>query len=173
MKTLLLTTVAATLAIAAPALAQDYYGGVSYSSTSVDDVDADIGSVTGRFGAKFNPYFGVEGEASFGVKDETVSVAGVNVDVEPQYDAAVYGVVSAPISPNLEVFARGGYGTTEVDVSAAGLSETANGESWNYGVGANYFFDGVNGVRADWTRKDFEDDGGEADVWSLGYVRRF
>ena len=61
MKTLLLTTVAATLAIAAPALAQDYYGGVSYSSTSVDDVDADIGSVTGRFGAKFNPYFGVEG----------------------------------------------------------------------------------------------------------------
>lgn len=169
MKTLLLTTVAATLAIAAPALAQDYYGGVSYSNISTDDIDADLGSVTGRLGAKFTPHLGIEGEASFGVRDDSIGP----IDVEPKYDAAVYGVVSAPISPNFELFARAGYGTTEIDVSGGGLTEEVSGESWNYGVGANYFFDGVNGVRADWTRKDFEDDGGEADVWSLGYVRRF
>ncbi len=176
MKTLLLTTAAAALAIAAPAMAQDgtsYYGGVSYSSTSTDGVDADIGSVTGRFGAKFNQYFGAEVEGSIGINDDTVDVLGTDVDVEPQYDLAAYAVATLPVSPNFELFARGGYGTTEIDVSAAGLSDTISGESWNYGVGANYFFDGVNGVRADWTRKDFEDDGGEADTWSIGYVRRF
>ena len=29
------------------------------------------------------------------------------------------------------------------------------------------------GVRADYTRHDFEDDAGKADVWSVGYVRKF
>ena len=57
---------------------------------------------------------------------------------------------------------RGRLGDGEVD-----------GESWNYGVGANYYFDGQNGLRGDWTRRDFEDDAGEADVYSVSYVRRF
>ena len=176
MKTLLLSTVAAALAVSAPALAQEgpqYYGGLSYSSTSTNDVDADIGSITGRAGALFTPYLGVEGEVSFGVVDDDINVGGVNVNVEPQYDAAIYGVANLPVNDNFNLFARVGYGTTEIDLSAAGISDTASGESWNYGVGANYFFDGVNGVRADYTRKDFTDDGGEADVWSIGYVRRF
>lgn len=176
MKTLALSAAVAALAVAAPALAQDgpsYYGSLSYSNTSTDDIDADLGSITGRFGAKFTPNLGVEGEASFGVKDDTVNVGGVPVEVDQNYDAAVYGVATLPVSPNFELFGRVGYGTTEIEASAAGVTQADDGESWNYGVGANYFFDARNGVRADYTRKDFEDDGGEADVWSLGYVRRF
>ena len=34
--------------------------------------------------------------------------------------------------------------------------------------GANYFIDGQNGIRADWTSY-----GGDANVWSVSYVRRF
>ena len=34
--------------------------------------------------------------------------------------------------------------------------------------------EGRNGVRADWTRRDFTDDnGGELDTYGLSYVRRF
>ena len=32
---------------------------------------------------------------------------------------------------------------------------------------------GKNGVRGEYTRKEFTDDGGDADVWSIGYTRRF
>ena len=55
----------------------------------------------------------------------------------------------------------------------AGVERKAGGDSWNYGVGANYYLDGVNGVRADWTRRDFRDDRGEADAYSVSYIRRF
>ena len=42
----------------------------------------------------------------------------------------------------------------------------------SYGAGAQYMFDGVNGVRADYTRYDF-DEGGDMDSFGLAYVRRF
>lgn len=150
----------------------EYYGSIGYSHLDARDADVDLGAVTGRLGAKFNPYFGVEGEASFGVRDDSVTIAGATADIEHEYDAAAYAVGFLPINPNLELFARVGYGTTKVEASAAGITVAEDGESWNYGVGANYYFDGQNGVRGDWTRRDFSD-GGDADVWSLSYVRRF
>ncbi|HEV7229000.1 porin family protein [Brevundimonas sp.] len=170
----LLSTAAAAL-FAAPAMAQDasnVYGSVGYSQIEAEEVE--LGAVTGRLGYKFNPNFAVEGEASFGVADEDVDLGGgVTANVEHEYDAAVYAVGILPISPNFELFGRAGYGTTEIEASAAGVSASESGESWNYGVGANWSFDGRNGIRADWTRRDFTNDGGEADVWSLGYVRKF
>ena len=63
--------------------------------------------------------------------------------------------------------------TGRVDFQLAGVTASGDGESVNYGVGANYFIDGRNGIRADWTRRDFTDDGGEADVYSVSYIRRF
>lgn len=165
---------AAVSALGAPAMAQSvsptYYGTLGY--TQLDHGDGDLGAITGRLGARLNPYFGVEGEASFGVRDDDFTVAGVPVKVEHNYDVAAYAVGTLPVTPNFELFGRVGYGTTEIEAKAAGVSARGDGESWNYGVGANYFFDGQNGVRGDWTRRDFRD-GGEADVYSLNYVRRF
>lgn len=174
MRNIILAAVAMT-AIAAPAMAQtvsspSYYGTLGYSQ--LDGSDGDLGAVTARLGAKFNPYIGVEGELSAGVRDDDITIGGVDGSIEHEYDAAAYVVASYPITPNLELFARGGYGTTELKADVAGFTETASGESWNYGAGANYSFDGQNGVRGDWTRRDFRD-GGEADVYSLSYVRRF
>src|SRR5690606_36640127 len=169
---------AAVSVFALPAAAQvvqpggpTYYGTLGYSQ--LDHSDGDLGAVTGRLGAKLNPYLGVEGEASIGVKDDDFTVAGVEGKLEHDYDAAAYVVGTLPVTPNFELFARGGYGTTSIKAELAGVESEADGESWNYGVGANYFFDGQNGVRGDWTRRDFTDDGGEVDVYSLNYVRRF
>lgn len=175
MRNILLAAAAITV-ISAPSFAQSatgpsYYGTLGYSQ--LDHSDGDLGAVTGRLGAKFNPYIGVEGEASIGVKDNDFTFAGAEGKIEHDYDAAAYVVGTLPVSPNLELFARGGYGTTKIKTELAGFEGEVDGESWNYGAGANYYFDGQNGVRADWTRRDFEDDAGEADVYSVSYVRRF
>jgi len=176
MRNVLLATAALTL-LAAPAMAQSISspqvtGSIGY--TVLDGDDADLGAITGRLNARVNRYVGVEGEASFGVKDDDITVGGVNGKLSNEYDAAAYVVGTLPISPNLELFGRVGYGTTQIKADVAGFTATEDGESVNYGAGANYFFDGRNGVRADWTRRDFTDDnGGELDTYGLSYVRRF
>ena len=175
MRTLLLTTAALTV-LAAPAMAQEpvsrVTGSVGY--TQLDGDDGDLGAITGRATYNFTRHLGVEGEASFGVKDEDITIGAVDGSLEHEYDAAVYGVATLPVSENFEVFGRLGYGTTSIKADVAGFTASEDGESVNYGVGANYFFDGRNGIRADITRRDFTDDaGGEVDTYSLGYVRRF
>ena len=177
-----LITAAAGLAIAAlaPAMASaqtatsgtTFYGTLGYAGTSLDHVD--LGAIQGRVGARFGQYFGVEGEVSGGVKDDKVNVAGTDVKVKLDHQEALYGVGFLPISPNFDLLARVGYGHTEGSGSAPGVSTTVKGDSWNYGVGGQYSFDGVNGVRADYTRESFQRHGGsDADVWSVAYVRKF
>lgn len=175
MRNILLATAAVSL-FALPAAAQSFsqpqwYGTVGY--TALDAEGADLGALTGRIGAKVSPNFAFEGEASIGVVDDDVTVGGVTASVEQDYDAAAYAVGILPVAPNFELFGRVGYGTTSIKADVAGISAEEDGESVNYGVGGNYFFDANNGIRADWTRRDFTNDGGEADVWSLGYVRKF
>lgn len=175
MRNILLATAAVSL-FAVPAMAQtasnpQWYGTGGY--THLDAEGADLGAITGRIGARLSPNFAVEGEGSFGVRDDDVAIGATTAKVEHRYDAAVYGVGVLPVSPNFELFGRLGYGTTKIKASAAGVSAEADGESFNYGLGANYMLDAQNGVRADWTRRDFRDDGGEADTYGLSYVRRF
>lgn len=174
MRKLFLATAALSL-LAAPAMAQSVsspqvYGSVGYSQ--IDAEGADLGAVTGRIGARFTPHFGVEGEASFGVSDDDIPVGIPGGTVELKHDLAAYAVGYLPVNDNFELFGRVGYGTTEVEYSTAGGSADDSLDGLSYGVGANYFIDDKNGVRADWTRRDFDDDG-EADVWSLSYIRRF
>ena len=176
MRNILLATAAISM-FAVPAMAQtvstpQVSGSVGYTVLDGDDVN--LGAVTGRLTARVHPNFAVEGEASIGVKDDDVTFAGVTGSVEHEYDAAAYAVGILPVSPNLELFGRVGYGTTSIKAEVAGIRAEEDGESVNYGAGANYFFDAQNGVRADWTRRDFTDDnGGEIDTYGVSYVRRF
>ena len=179
MKVLIAAASAAVLAAAAiPAAAQaqdmtgtTFYGTLGYAHTNTDDFNT--GAIQGRLGARFNPYVGVEGEGSIGVKGDDLNVGGVNVDVKQKHSAAIYGVGFMPIGPNTDILARVGYGTTKVKAEGGGVSVTDDGESWNFGIGAQHHFDGVNGVRMDYTRQEFRGDGGSANVWSIGYSRRF
>lgn len=172
MRNLLLATAAVTL-IAAPASAQSIsnaYGSIGYSSVQGDN--ADLGAVTGRIGAKLTPYIGIEGEASLGISDDdVVGIPGATAELE--HDLAAYVTGTIPVASNFELFGRVGYGTTKVKVESTTLSASDSEESINWGVGANYYLDGQNGVRADWTRRDFRDGAGDADVWSLSFVRKF
>lgn len=179
MKPLIATAAVAAIAAAvvpAAASAQTAttgaYGSVGYSAANQEGVD--LGAIQGRLGYRINPYFGVEGELSGGVKKDSANVAGVPVNVKLERQEAIYGVGFLPVAPNADLYARVGYGNTSLKASGpGGASAAADGNSWNYGVGGQYFLDDKNGVRADYTRFDFKDDGGEADVWSIGYVRKF
>jgi hypothetical protein len=176
---------AAAAAVAAPASAQtlpSYLAPVSYNGsvayTGVDTQGADLGAVTFRLGADLGKYFGVEGEGSFGVVDQDGSIGGVATKLHLNDQYAGYGVARYPLLPNANLFARVGYGHSDVKASASagGLSasQTVGLDSWNYGGGANYFFDAKNGVRVEYTRFDFQDRGvRDADTWSVGYVRKF
>ncbi len=134
---------------------------------------SDLGAVAGRVGYRANSWLGVEGEAAYGVKGDEVTSAGVSGRAKLRSEAAIYGVGYAPLSPNTDLFARVGYGSTRVKVSVLGASAVADGDSWNFGVGAQHHFDRANGVRADYTRQEFRGKSVHANVFSLAYVRRF
>lgn len=134
---------------------------------------ADIGAIQARLGYRFMPYLGVEGELATGLKSDTDTVAGVRVKQTLKHEAAAYAVGFVPLSPNTDILARIGYGTTKVRAKAAGVSASDSLESVNYGVGAQHHFDGLNGIRADYTYQDFNHGQGHANVWTVGYVRRF
>lgn len=163
MKTLMIAASAAVLSLAAmPAAVQaQAYGTVGYAG--VDAEGANLGALQGRLGYKFTPMFGVEGEAAFGISDDTVS----GVDVEMKHEVGVFGVVTAPISPSFDLFARAGYTGASFDTTLGDIDT----DGFAYGVGGQYNVTEKDGIRLDWTRHDHDD--AEADVWSVGYSRKF
>lgn len=154
------------LAVAAPALAESNFS-IGYSQNSIGNID--LGSVDARFGYRAWNWLGLEGELGLGVNDDTDSTPPpTKVELKTNMAAHVTGTL--PVNETFNVFARVGYAKTEVE--SGGVDFDASGMS--YGVGAEWFFSGDNGVRLDFTKRDYEDDfGDDADVWSLSYVRRF
>jgi len=98
----------------------------------------------------------VEGEASRGVKDDR--------DTELDSELGLYGVGKLPISDRFEIFGR--VGVSRIETSPGG-----DEDGLAYGAGAQYFFTPNDGIRGDWTRHDY--DVGEADAYSVSYVRKF
>jgi len=187
MKILIAAAVAGLCALPAAALAQTaaptgVYGTLGYADAHTDGVD--LGAIQGRLGWRFNNWLGLEGEFAGGVKSdkETTTVNGVTVNskVTLKDEEAIYGVGFLPLSNDFDLLARVGYGHTSAKASAnaanttIAASQTADGNSWNYGVGAQYHFDGKNGIRGDYTRQEFTgNNSGHADVWSIAYSHRF
>jgi outer membrane immunogenic protein len=149
-----------------------FYGTLGYADSDLNHIN--LGAIQGRVGVRFAQYFGVEGEVSGGVKDDKVAVGGTNVTVKLDHQEAIYGLGFLPVSPNFDLLARVGYGHSQGSGSVTGVSATARGDSWNYGVGGQYIFDGQNGVRLDYTREAFrQHSSSDANVWSVAYVRKF
>lgn len=180
MKALITAASAVALAALLPAAASaqtakagtTFYGTLGYDDTSFDH--ANLGALQGRLGARFGQYFGVEGELATGVNSDKVNVGGDDVKVKLDSQEAIYGVGFLPLSPNFDLLARIGYGHTSGTGSVPGLSTVVKGDSWNYGVGGQYSFDGKNGVRVDYTREAYQPrDADDANVWSVAYLRKF
>lgn len=180
MKSLIVTTASlAAIAVAAPAMAQDVgqiqphaYGNLGYAN--VGPGAANISAIQGRLGYRLNNWFGVEGELGLGLDSDKVAVApGVDAKVKMKHQEALYGVGFLPITPQFDLIGRVGYGNTKLKTKVADISDSDNVQSWNFGAGGQYHFDAQNGVRAEYTRHEYQGGDGHADVWSIGYNRRF
>jgi outer membrane immunogenic protein len=135
--------------------------------THFDAGDVTLGGVTGRAGYRFHPNFAVEGEATFGVKDDQVGAATVELD----HAVGVFGVGIIPVAPNFDVFGRVGYGQVEASASVPGISASADDDGFAYGGGAQFMLTPQFGLRADYTRLEGEDDG--VDTVSASAVVKF
>ena len=181
MKLIFAAASVAAIGAALPAFAQaqdaapvtGLYGTLGYAGT--DSSGVDLGAIQGRLGYRANNWLGLEGEASGGVKNDKVNVApGVDAKVKLEHQEAIYGVGFLPLTQKWDLLGRVGYGHTKASASASGVKVSDSGDSWNYGAGAQYHLDGANGIRADYTREDFQShSGGHADVWSVAYMRKF
>ena len=152
------------MSVAAPAMAQDgLEGSISYASVDADGVE--LGAVVGNLSWRSSNFIGLEGELGFGVSDDDVA-PGVTAELNTVFGA--YVTATADINENFAVFGRVGFAAADAE-SNTGID--LGDEGLAYGAGAKFFLDGVNGLRLDYTKYDF--DNGEADVWMIGYVRRF
>jgi hypothetical protein len=169
-----LMTAAAALAVAtiAPAMAHAAspitgYANLGYSYADYDPAKLHV--LDGKLGARFGKYVGLEGEAGFGVGNDTIS--GIDFKVKSTY--AGYAIGFLPLSPKADLFARVGYGHDSLKGSLGGVSATVGRDSLNFGGGAQFFFTNNDGFRAEFTRHDLRNGGGEANVYSISYVRKF
>ena len=120
------------------------------------DGGAELGGITGRVGVNFGQNFAVEGEGTFGVKDDS----GTELDSE----LGVFAVGKLPINPSFEVLGR-------VGVSRIETSPYGDQDGLAYGAGAQWNLTSQDGIRGDWTRHDYDE--GDVDAFSLSYVRSF
>jgi hypothetical protein len=190
MKALFGAAAVAALLVATPSFAQSFgpstYINLGYTNFSLDevgdedlgdDVDFNLGTVTGRVGTRFSNYFGVEGELGIGVQDQEESDGVNRLTTKLKYEAAAFAVGFLPVGPSTDLFARAGVGITELefefDGPGTGFDESGSEGIFGLGVGVQHFFDGVNGIRGDYTRYSGEDESAEFDAVSVSYVRRF
>ena len=201
MKFLLATAAAAAICVGAPALAlaqaapdtstTGAYGDLGWSHVTTNG--ANVEGIQGRLGYRFMPYLGVEGELRGGLStgDTTRNyttgtppvTTGIDTRVKQTIAGAGYVVGFVPLVSNkFDVLARVGYGWSHYDLTPAGLSKYGASEHGiRYGVGAQYLFDGANGVRVDWTREHMSnftvptglDVSDNANVWGVSFVHRF
>lgn len=171
MKVIARTAAIAALAFAAVGAQAQLYGELGYSGVNVDGnlSDVNLGMLTGVVGYGVHPNLAVEGMLAFGVNDD--KVGGAKVELEH-----AYGLFAKPrvmLSPNFELFGRLGYVESKLKTSAPGYRSLRGGDGdWAYGVGANYYFDRNSYLGANYLRS-YDKDGVTADGLTIGVGMKF
>ncbi|WP_409432497.1 porin family protein [Litorimonas sp. RW-G-Af-16] len=172
----------AIFGMAATAQAQDTG---AYVNLGVDAVEFDSYNLSAKLGYNINEYFGVEGQAAFGIIDDKETFEGEEFKAGIDSSFGAFGVVRLPAGENFDLFARAGYAFTKVGASAGNVSVSADADGFAGGVGGQYMFDDMNGVRLEYTyydlnfddieagNQDFEVEDAGGDVVTLSYVRKF
>ena len=160
MKNALAAAAALATVLGGHAAAQQAHGSLG---VIVDEGFDDLGAV-GRVGYDFNANFGVEGELNYFSTD----VVGVDVDV---FAYIAFAKAQTNVNERVSVFARLGYGGITADPDGF---ESETEDAFAYGVGAEYAVAPNGAIRADYTRYDLGEGGGDDEGFlSLSYALRF
>ena len=150
-------------------------GGIMYDTEGIYGLEA-------RAGYSFLDYLGVEAQASFGIIDIDEEIndpffGNFEVSFGISSSIAGFAVGRVPVSEKANVFVRIGHHSTELSIDATGISPASqfDTDGLAFGGGIEYFFDGKNGIRAEYTNLDLGDTGIDSslDTVSLGYTMRF
>jgi hypothetical protein len=164
---------ASLAAMAVPASAQtapqtSFYGNLGYSYVDGGE-GAQFNAVDARLGVRYGQYLGAEAEGVIGVDHD--NFAGVESKLKRSF--AGYAVGFLPITPQFDLLARVGYGSSRIGFKENGGSTSLTAEGVAFGGGGQYSFDANNALRAEYTRYDLNHNLSTADVWSVNYVRKF
>ncbi|HVY88149.1 MAG TPA: porin family protein [Hyphomonadaceae bacterium] len=137
---------AAMMILCAPASFAQVHADVGITGLQVDQQgsDATLAGITGRLGYEINPFIGVEGELTFGIKDD--KILGNKVKLNDQVGAFVRGHV--PIGPLGSIYARAGYADTDIDSDFVAVGD---GAGFAYGGGIELDVLGPARLRLDYT----------------------
>lgn len=140
---------------------------------NAEEGDVDVTGVTGRFGYRFTPNFGVEGEASFGIDGDTADFLGTPVDVDLDDQFGAYAIGFLPISNSFELLGRVGYATIDAEGTFGGFTAGVDDDGLAAGIGAQWAFTPSFGVRGEYTRYIADNDDDGVDAWTLSGVWAF
>lgn len=171
MKVIIKTTAIAALALAAAGAQAQLYGEVGYSALNVDGggISVDLGALSGTIGYGVHENLAVEGMLAFGVKDDKIGSAKVELEHS-------YGIFAKPrlmLSPNFELFGRIGYVESKLKASAPGFSSLTDTDGdWAYGLGGNYYFNRNSYISANYLHF-YDKDNVKGDGVTIGVGMKF
>ncbi|MCW8833077.1 MAG: porin family protein [Colwellia sp.] len=121
----------------------NWVGGVSYINLSDEDdgLEISLGGITGSLGYKIdsesNFYFMPEVRIGTGISDDSVSMYGIDVDVEMDSFIALSVRGQYELENGVYLFAAPSYANVEFTASAShgGQSASATEDSWEFGLG--------------------------------------
>ena len=110
-------------------------------------------------GTKLTPHFGVEGELATGTNHDTTTTGQYKLSSK----VAGYGVGYLPVSSSVDLIGRVGLSDTDLKAPAS-AGKLEQGTAVDYGVGAQYHFNGDYAARLDVTKSDFQGHKGTANA---------
>ena len=171
MKFAIKTAAIAALTLAAAGAQAQIYGELGYSALDIEGsgTSVNLGALSGIIGYDLHPNLAVEGMLAFGVNDD--KIGGAKVELEHSY-----GLFAKPrimLSPNFELFGRLGYVESKLKASAPGYrSLTDTDGDWAYGLGGNYYFDRNSYLSINYLRF-YDKDNVKGDGVTVGVGMRF
>lgn len=140
-KTKIIIAAAALLASSsalATSAGSSYVGGqigqLTYDESGVPDAEPTIGVL--RLGHFVVDHFAIEGRLGTSLADDDVRVLGVDVDVEIDYLAGVYGAGYLPLGDSpVSVYGLAGFTRGKATAKAGNISESETDSDFSYGVG--------------------------------------
>jgi len=163
------------LGLAGIASAQDassqgphYYVNLGVNQVQSHDQDTKLNDLGLGFGAKFNPYFGVEGNLAYGTHSDT----GQNGSYKLTHKVGAYAVGYLPLDNHFSLLARAGLANTTFKNEDT-MPHIEQGASRDLGVGAQYDIANGYGIRADVTHSEYSGQHGQSTTLGVSAVKSF
>lgn len=140
-KTLALAALAiASVSASAQTAGNSTYAEVGYTSIGYTEPGASttMGAVRLMIGKEFSQNVAVEGMLGFGASNGSGTFAGLPYDIKTNSMVGIYVKPKAMLTPELEVFGRLGYASSNVKAAVLGVSADGTNSGVSYGLGASY-----------------------------------